>query len=288
MLGSICNQLARQVDRIVAGRYLGAADLGFYARSHQLLVLPASLFGKVVERVLFPVMSSLQNEEERLSKAFLRATATTALLTMPFSALVCILAPEIVSLLFGAGWSSAVQPLQFLSLAIMFRISYKISESLARAKAAVYRRAWRQAVFALTMVAGSFLGSRYFGLSGLAVGTSIAVVANYVLMTDLSCRILKISRMSVLKSLLPSLSLTVLTACVGYVSSHWARMYLDSDLLVFMAVVSITGALGLVSILLLPTVFLGPDGSWTYQMIRRNLKLRTRSKDGTALAADRS
>jgi O-antigen/teichoic acid export membrane protein len=274
MLGSIFNQLAQQIDRFVAGRYLGAADLGFYARAHQLLILPASLFGKVVERVLFPVLSSIQGEEQRLANAFLRATATTALLTMPFSVVVCILAPEIVRLLFGAGWSAAVQPLQWLSLAIMFRISYKISDSLARAKAAVYRRAWRQFIFAVMMLLGSLIGSKYYGLTGVAIGTSIAVTINYFLMTDLSCRIIILPYHKVLQSLYPAMSLTVLIAISSYVSSLVLRNILDSDLFVVMGVFVISGLIALFSMWNLPKFFLGPDGYWTYQIMRKNFTLR--------------
>lgn len=274
MLGSICNQFAQQIDRMVAGRYLGAADLGFYARSHQLLVLPASLFGKVVERVLFPVLSSIQSEQQRLASTFLRATATTALLTMPFSVMVCILAPEIVSLLFGARWSTAVEPLQFLSLAIMFRISYKISDSLARAKAAVYRRAWRQFIFAAMMTAGSLIGSKYFGLAGVAIGTSLAVTLNYLLMTDLSCRILGLSRYKVLAALYPAISLTALIGLSGYVTSYLLRDALESDLLVFLGTSMILGLVAVLSMWSLPRLFLGADGRWTYQLMRKNFSLR--------------
>jgi len=274
MLGAIFNQLAQQLDRIVAGRYLGAADLGFYARSHQLLILPASLFGKVVERVLFPVMSSIQGEEQRLANAFLRATATTALLTMPFSAVVFILAPEIISLLFGPGWSTAAQPLQFLSLAIMFRIGYKTSDSLSRAKGAVYRRAWRQFVFAMMMLIGSLFGAKYYGLTGVAIGTSAAVIGNYLFMTDLSCRILKISYAKILQSLYPAIFLTIASGTAGFVASNISRSHFDSNLLVFISTVFAMGCVGLFSVLIIPRVFLGSDGYWVYQVMRKNFTLR--------------
>lgn len=274
ILGSIFNQLAQQLDRIVAGRFLGAADLGFYARSHQLLILPASLFGKVVERVLFPVMSSIQGEEQRLAKAFLRATATTAILTMPFSAVVCILAPEIISLLFGAGWSRAVQPLQVLSLAIPFRIGYKTSDSLSRAKGAVYRRAWRQFVFAAMMLVGSLFGAKYYGLTGVAIGTSAAVIGNYFFMTDLSCRILKISYANILQSLHPAIFLTIVSGISGFVASNMARSRFDSDIIIFMITASVMGLVGLFAVLILPRLFLGQDGYWVYQVMRKNFTLR--------------
>ena len=274
MIGSVFNQLAQQLDRIVAGRYLGAVDLGFYARSQQLLVLPASLFGKVVERVLFPILSSIQSEQERLQNAFLRATATTALLTMPFSAVVCILAPEIVALLFGPGWSEAALPLQYLALAIMFRVSYKISDSLARAKGAVYRRAWRQAIYAAAVFIGCFVGSKYFGLAGVAIGISTAVTINYCLMTDLSCRLLDLSYGKVIGALTPAILLTALIAGVGYVGAELLRAEFGNIFATVAGVGVLLGLVGLLAVTVLPKVFLGPEGAWTYQLMRKNFSLR--------------
>ena len=78
-------------------------------------------------------------------------------------------------------------PFQIFAAGLIFRTSYKISDSLARAMGTVYRRAWRQAVYAVAVVVGALIGTA-FGLVWVAVGVTGAIVLNYVLMADLSLR----------------------------------------------------------------------------------------------------
>src|ERR687894_873190 len=54
--------LSQQGDNLVVGRWLGAAALGIYGRAYSLMVMPAQAFGRVVNRVLFPIMAQVQNE----------------------------------------------------------------------------------------------------------------------------------------------------------------------------------------------------------------------------------
>ena len=100
-----------------------------------------------------------------------------------------ILAPEVIHLLLGGGhkWDDVVVPFQIFAAGLIFRTSYKISDSLARAMGTVYKRAWRQAVYAVAVVVGALIGTA-FGLVWVAVGVTGAIVLNYVLMADLSLR----------------------------------------------------------------------------------------------------
>ncbi|MBW2330740.1 MAG: hypothetical protein JRF30_07410, partial [Deltaproteobacteria bacterium] len=74
--------------------------------------------------------------------------------------------------------------LRILALGVLFRTGYKISDSLARALGAVYRRAWRQAIYASMVVFGTILGAKW-GLTGVGVAVVLSVFINYLLMSYL-------------------------------------------------------------------------------------------------------
>lgn len=277
-LAQICNQSAQQLDKIIAGRLLDAASVGLYARAQQLIVLPASLFGHIVERVLFPVLSTIQDDQQRLRHSFIRGTATTALAVMPFSVLLFILAPEVISLLFGPNWSGAVMPLQLMAVAVTFRVSYKISDSLARAKAAVYRRAWRQLVFATMVMTGTWFGAETHGINGVAIGLSCAIIGNYLLMTDLSCRLLDLPYVEVVKAHAQPVALTVLTGIVGYLTADAVRDVTTVSILIILASGAASAAAGIGAIYLAPAVFLGDSGRWSLGLLQQNLLPATRTE----------
>ena len=93
--------LANQADNLVVGRWLGAVALGVYGRAYQLMAVPTSLIGDVMDRVLFPAMSRVQDDPARLAAAFLRGTALLVLATLPVGVVAAILAPEFVAVAFG-------------------------------------------------------------------------------------------------------------------------------------------------------------------------------------------
>ena len=66
-LAQVALVLSQQGDNMVVGRWLGPAALGIYGRAYSLMVMPATVFGKIVNRVLFPVMAHVQDERARLA-----------------------------------------------------------------------------------------------------------------------------------------------------------------------------------------------------------------------------
>src|SRR5699024_3306934 len=121
----------------------------------------------------------------------------------------CLLSREIVYLLFGSKWLSLVPALQVLSLGLLFRTGYKISDSLARATGAVYRRAWRQIVYAVLVVTGSWIG-HHWGITGVAAGVLFAIFINYALMTNLSMKFIDLTFFDIIKSHIPGLIMGLL------------------------------------------------------------------------------
>src|SRR5439155_16638905 len=100
-LARVGNYIAGQGDNVVVGRWLGASALGIYSLAYQLITAPAILVGQVLDRVLFPTMASVQLEPTRLGRAYRTGVAVCALLVLPPSVVVTIVAPEIIVVLLG-------------------------------------------------------------------------------------------------------------------------------------------------------------------------------------------
>ncbi|MDP1904060.1 MAG: lipopolysaccharide biosynthesis protein [Pseudomonadota bacterium] len=217
-LGKLANFSATNVDNIVVGRWLGADALGIYGRVYQFMVVPANMLGNVVDKVLFPTMASVQDDRNKLSNMYLGLTGVVTLLAAPISAILFTYAHEIVDILLGNKWGAVVAPMQIFSLVLIFRAGYKFSDSLARATGAVYRRAWRQALYALAVLCGALIGQSW-GLVGVAVGVSLAIILNYYAMLQLSLSLLQITFMQFVKSQFPYMALFVLM----YIFAYWTR-----------------------------------------------------------------
>lgn len=257
-LARIGNYLASQADKLVVGRWLGAQTLGVYVLAYQLVAAPAVLVGQVLDRVLFPSMALVQLEPTRLARAYRSAVSICAVVALPMSVMVALLADEIIQVLLGSQWSDAVAPLQILSVGILFRTSYKLGDSVARATGAVYDRAWRQALFAVAVAVMAFVGQRW-GISGVAVGAVAALALNFLLMSQLGLRLSGLAWRTFAAAHVPGLLLAIVVGAVTGPLVLWLR-----ELQIAPAVVLVTSASTATVIVALlwrqlPGVFLGSD-----------------------------
>lgn len=203
-LGRLLSYVALNGDNFIVGRLLGSASLGMYGRAYQLMTLPATYFGQVLEKVLFPTMSRKQEDREGLARLYLMGIEASALVGCTTSVMMYALAPEIIAVLFGPRWSEVVPTLQILSTGIAFRLCYKNSDTLIRALGAVYRHASRQWWYTVTVVGGAYLGSAY-GLEGVACAVVFAVIVNYALLSELGLTLLAVKWSDFARAHLPAL-----------------------------------------------------------------------------------
>ena len=260
-LGKFLNHLALQADNVVVGRWLGAAALGLYGRAYQLMAMPGNLLGEALDRVLFPAMARLQADGERLRGMFLRGVRGVAVAALPSSALAAVLAPELVRLFLGPGWSGVVPPFQVLALGLFFRTSYRISDSLAYATGSVYRRAGRQALYAACVAAGAVAGSRW-GITGVAAGVLAALAVNYAAMAQLSLSVLGLGWTSFARAQWPGLCLGALVGGVAWTAATALRALSVPAVLLVPVVAAAAAASALLLVRARADFFLGPDAPW--------------------------
>jgi O-antigen/teichoic acid export membrane protein len=262
--------IANQADNLVVGRSLGAVALGLYSRAYQLMAVPCTLPGNVLDKVLFPTMARVQDDPPRLASAYLQGTAFVALVTLPAGVVMAVLAPEIVATVFGPRWEGLVPPFQVLALGMMFRTSFRMSDSLSRATGRVYRRAWRQVLYAGLVFLGAWVG-RYYGLTGVAVGVLGALFVNYLVMAQLSLSVIHISWLQFVRSQLPALWLTIGVGVVTVVAAAGLRHFGLPPLAGLLVGSVAAGATAALMIWLAPMFVLGEHGIRMRNMLRAYL-----------------
>jgi PST family polysaccharide transporter len=265
------NYAANQADNVVVGRVLGPVALGFYSRAYQFIAMPANLFGTVMNLVLFPAMAAVQDDRVKLERAYRQSLAIIAMTTMPVSGLLFVAAPEAVLVLLGKHWTPVIEPFRVLVLSLLFRTSYKMSDSLARAAAATLNRAWRQWFYAVSVVLGAYLGARY-GITGVAAGVSIAILLNFLLMLQLSIALSGVSAQTLLVIHARHLLVATATTLAAYGAMSFARAELGSAVARLLVAGMAAGASWLLVALLLPSL-LGDELMWLVSVLKSRLGL---------------
>jgi PST family polysaccharide transporter len=229
------------------------------------MAMPASLIGQVLDDVLFPVLAQVQFDLDRVARAYRRCVAGVALITLPLSSVVVVLAPEIVHVLLGPNWNAAILPFQILAIGTLFRTSYKISDSLTRALGAVYQRLWPQWIYAGLVIGGAIIG-QHWGIAGVAVAVLIAMVVKFLLMAHLSTRLAAMRWTDFVAAHAAGLKAALVVGIPAYATATTIRAatavpgwaVLGMTLIVVLFVVA-------VMLLVNPAWLLGGDGRWLLQ-----------------------
>lgn len=104
------------MDKLLIGRYLGAAPLGNYQFSTQLMFTPIGNVAYPLQGVLFPVLATIQLDHERLTATWLRGKRLAVAIMAPLFMTLLVVAPDFIPTVFGPKWDAAIPVLQILCL----------------------------------------------------------------------------------------------------------------------------------------------------------------------------
>jgi O-antigen/teichoic acid export membrane protein len=272
--GSSMATASHEIDKILLGRLMDSTMLGIYGRSIQLFLMPTVLLGQVVDRVLFSVLASVNSDPARVQKAMRGGTAFFSLIILPGSVVIAALAPELVRVLLGPGWTQVVEPLQVLCMGMYMRTAVKVSEGIVRAQGAVFHRLYYYGVSTAFVAAGTAIGYRW-GLIGVTIGNVFATAVFFILMTRLSLRYAQVRVSEYLYAHIPSVLLGLFVATEALLLLPWLRHAFDNNdwaVLSFGGTAAATSAI--VACIAMPKLFVGPDSLWLMKKLLGSLRLK--------------
>lgn len=165
-------------DRLLIGRFWGAAPVAMYRQAYQLLVMPMEQLIGPVYQVTQPGLSMLQGDVPRYRQFYRKVLTVACLATMPSSLFVAVHSSEITRVLLGRRWSDSGPILMMLSFATF------ILQPIGSAAFVLITRGRSKTYLNLTLlqivcgIAAMCVGARW-GTMGVAVSS---VVVTYALM----------------------------------------------------------------------------------------------------------
>jgi PST family polysaccharide transporter len=270
-LAQIATFTASEGDNLVVGRVIGTEALGLYSRAYQLMAMPAMVLGRVLSSVLFPTLSKIQDEPEQLTRVYRKSLTFSAYITLPAAGFAFFCAPEIIVTVLGPDWTEAIPPFQILALGTFFRTSYKMSDSLSNAMGTVYRRAWRQWLYAIAVVGAAVVAAPW-GVSAVATGILGALALNFVLTSHLGATVSGMSLGDFVAAHVRPVVAAVITSAATFGASAGIRPLHWPAPLAFTAILAaFVAAAGLVAAL---PVFRGDDERWMLELVRDRFRKR--------------
>lgn len=187
-LARIFNYSALNSDNFIISRFIGSTELGFYGRAYQIMVFPSTLIGGAMDKVFYPTFANFNRTKDQRTNSYYTMGLKGSIL---FSNLIaCIFFFNsflIVDILLGDGWEPVAIPLKYLSVGLIFRLSYKMNISIIRSHGWVLKYALSQFFYFLLVLLGSYLVWNK-GIGAISIIVSFSIAINYCITLFIATR----------------------------------------------------------------------------------------------------
>jgi len=194
--------IGRNLHAAILGRQIGSSALGMYNLASGMTGTIVFQVSSVIVRVLFPTLSSLRDQPERLAAAWLKACAAIAIIAFPAMFGMIAVAPDLVPVVFGEQWRPAIPVLRILCAVMAFQSVLTTSGTvlMALGRADLLLRTSFVSIGSIAL--GLWLGAGY-GLEAAATGYALGAIGSSLLVTYLACQETGVRFRHLAKELLP-------------------------------------------------------------------------------------
>lgn len=116
LLDSSLNVIFKNLYSLIIGKYFSPATLGIYTRAKQFNDIPDNIIRASTTTVLFPALSHIQDDEEKLIKVYKKALSLMAFLLFPVYAVLACSAYPMIEVLLTYKWIESAGYLQIMCL----------------------------------------------------------------------------------------------------------------------------------------------------------------------------
>lgn len=210
LLSGLINTIYKNIYYIIIGRIYTSSILGQYTRAEQFNTIFSSNLTTVVQRVSYPVLSSIQEESERLREAYRKVIKTTMLISFACMLGLAAVAKSLILILIGEKWLPAVQFLQIICFAGMLYPLHAINLNILQVKGRS-DLFLKLEIIKKIIAAGPIMIGIYCGIEYMLWGSVVISFISYFLNSYYSAELLDYTTADQLKDIMPTfiISLTV-------------------------------------------------------------------------------
>lgn len=202
MLSGLLDTLYKNIYTLVIGKVFNASSLGHYTRAHQFADFPSSNLTGIMQRVTYPVLCNIQEDDERLKNVYRRFLKLSAFIIFPLMLGLSAVSEPFVEIFIGRQWSYCSSLLQILCFSMMWFPIHAINLNLLQVKG-------RSDLFLRLEVIKKIIGIAMLcvtipmGLTVMCFGQIISSIVALIINTYYTGKLIDIGFFKQMKDLLP-------------------------------------------------------------------------------------
>ncbi len=220
MVSILLDAVWKELYQVVVGKFYNPATLGQYTRAKHYAQLFSQNLTAVMERVTYPVLSSIQDDKERMVSAYRRMIRTSMFITTVALFSLGAVSEPLIYCMIGPKWHEASTYLPLIcitySLYPLHAINLNMLQVQGRSDLFLGLEVIKKIIALVPLFIGAFIGIMPMLLTNIVIG-----IIAYFLNSHYSGRLLGYSSWMQLRDIAPSYALAMVIAL-----SVWFLKYL--------------------------------------------------------------
>lgn len=204
-VSGIINTVYNNAYLLVIGKVFNASDLGYYTRAHQFAAFPSSNITGTIQRVTFPVLCSIRQDDERLRNVYRRFLRLSAFVVFPLMIGLAAVAHPFIVLILKEQWAFSSVLLQIVCLSMMWYPIHAINLNLLQVKGRsdlflkleIWKKCFGIAMICITVP---------FGLTAMCWGSVVNSIIALIINTYYTGKLIQLGFLKQMRDLLPTLA----------------------------------------------------------------------------------
>lgn len=245
-ISAILDTLYQNVYLIVIGKVFKAADLGYYTRAHQFASFPSSNLTGIIQRVTFPVLCTIQDDDDRLRDVYRRFLRLSAFIIFPLMAGLAAVAHPLVVILLKEQWAFTAVLLQIVCFSMMWYPIHAINLNLLQVKGRsdlfLKLEIWKKCIGVAILCA-----TVPFGLVAMCFGSIASSIIALIINTYYTGKLIQVGFLTQMRDLLPTLAYSLTTGAfvlgiVNILPGLWLQLIagITAGIIFFLSIAKIT------------------------------------------------
>lgn len=262
LVSSILDTIYQNIYYVIIGRMYTKRDLGLYTNARQIRDALNKGITSSIQRVTYPVLSSIQTEEKRLKYGFKKVIRLTAYVFFPMMLGLASIADSLLVFLLGQKWEPAVIYFQLLCIAAILFPMHAINLNILKVKGRsdlflrleIIKKAMTTVVLIITIVLN-------LGVASFIVTAIITSHLSLLINTYYSGKEIGYGTIEQIKDLFPSYLISFSMALIVYFIGH--ALTLSLILIIIIQVI-----LGIATYIIFSKIFRLPEYKEVLKLIR--------------------
>lgn len=192
LLSNIINTLTMNAYNVVIGKLYNTESLGFYYQAKRLSDFSSQIISNVFKSVSFPVLSSIQDDETRLTNAYIQFLRHISFIAFPLMMLLIVVANPLLTMLITDKWLESVPYFQLLCISGMLLPLIVLSGymPLIKGRSDIFLK---MEIFYKSQLMLALIITASFGIKAMIIGMVVQIAIQFFINLTIVSRLYKLS-----------------------------------------------------------------------------------------------